>query len=307
MLSHPRGFLHSAREHNIEGSLFLDWLEATNMFLEEELSQTDVVDHLVQEQIIEDPDGASEFVLSAWAAIAQRLSWLGSYSPIAFRDRWMIRQLDWQDVPAYSYCLVVCSGSQYGDWHITFGSNYTEQGRLFESITKAAMESRFRGWTFLQTGWSRDNTSKLASVIDDLVLAIHENRGNPDDYLDENAKDAGVDLVWQLEFADARGGAPIYLAQCASGNNWVDKVNEPSIREWTKIVDFATPPNKAFSLPFSLSDRELRRQSNRAGGLLVDRYRLLAQNVSEDAWLPGLLRRDLIDWLDPRIDWIISR
>ena len=116
-----------------------------------------------------------------------------------------------------------------------------------------------------------------------------------------------VVLVWQLEFADARGGAPIYLAQCASGNNWVDKVNEPSIREWTKIVDFAVPPNKAFSLPFSLSERELRRQSNRAGGLLVDRYRLLAQDVSEDTWIPGLLRGELIDWLDPRIDWIISR
>ena len=307
MLSHPRGFLQSARERNIEGSLFLDWLEATNMFLEEELSQTDVVDHLLQEQIIEDPDNAAEFVLSAWAAIGQRLSWLGPYSPIVFRDRWMIRQMGWQDVPAYSYCLVVCSGSQYGDWHTTFGPNYTEQGRLFESITKAAMESRFRGWRFLQTGWSRDNASKLASVIDDLVLAIHEHRGNAHDYLDENAKDAGVDLVWQLEFADARGGAPIYLAQCASGNNWVDKVNEPSIREWTKIVDFAVPPNKAFSLPFSLSERELRRQSNRAGGLLVDRYRLLAQDVSEDTWIPGLLRGELIDWLDPRIDWIISR
>ena len=277
------------------------------MFLEEELSQTAVVDHLVEEQVFEDQDSASEFVLSAWTGLQRRLSWLGSYSPIVFKDRWMLRRLDWQDVPAHSYCLVVSLGSKYEDWHATFGSNYTEQGRLFESITRAAMESRFSGWRFLQTGWSRDNASKLAAVIDDLISAIDERMGNPDDYLDTEAKDAGVDLVWHLRFADARGGAPIYLAQCASGKNWVDKVNEPNIKEWTKIVDFAAPPSKAFSLPFSLSERELRRQSNRAGGLLVDRYRLLAQDSSESVWLPKPLRRELIDWLIPRIDWMISR
>ncbi len=277
------------------------------MFLEEELSQTDVVDHLVQEQIFEEQDSASEFVLSAWSALERRLSWLGSYTPIVFRDRWMVRQLGWKDVPAYSYCLVVSLGSSYEDWHKTFGPNYIEQGRLFESITRAAMEARFRGWKFLQTGWSRNNTSKLAAVIDDLISAIDERRGNPDDYLNEDAKDAGVDLVWQLRFVDARGGAPTYLAQCASGKNWVEKVNEPSIKEWTKIVDFAVPPGKAFSLPFSLSERELRRQSNRAGGLMVDRYRLLAQADPELVWVPGPLRVELIDWLDGRIAWIMNK
>ena len=219
----------------------------------------------------------------------------------------MVRQLNWQDVPAHSYCLVVSLGSKYDGWHAAFGPNYVGQGRLFESITRAAMEARFRGWKFLETGWSRDNTAKLATVIDDLIAAIDERKGNPDDYLDQDAKDAGVDLVWHLRFADARGGAPVYLAQCASGKNWVDKVNEPNIKEWIKIVDFAVPPSKAFSLPFSLSERELRRQSNRAGGLLVDGYRLLAHDVSESAWIPGPLRRELIDWLGQRIGWILSK
>ena len=277
------------------------------MFLEAELSQTDVVDHLVQEQIFEEQDSASELVLAAWSALERRLSWLGLYTPVAFKDRWMVRQLDWQDAPAYSYCLVVSLGSRYQDWHNTFGPNYDEQGRLFESITKAAMEARFRGWRFLQTGWSRNNTSKLAAVIDGLISDIDERKGNPDDYLDQDAKDAGVDLVWHLQFADARGGAPIYLAQCASGNNWIDKLNEPNIKEWAKIVDFAVPPSKAFSLPFSLSERELRRQSNRFGGLMVDRYRLLAQDVSESTWISGPLRSELVAWLTERIDWITSK
>ena len=154
---------------------------------------------------------------------------------------------------------------------------------------------------------ARDNTTKLASVIDELTVAIDERKGNPDDYLDLNAKDAGVDLVWHLRFPDSRGGTPVYLAQCASGKNWAEKVNEPNIKEWAKIVDFAAPPNKAFSLPFALDERELRRQSNRAGGLLVDRYRLLAQADPELVWIPGPLRLELINWLDGRIAWIMNK
>ena len=307
MLSHPTDFLKVARDLELENSVFLDWLEATNLFLEEELSQTDVVDHLVQEQVFEDQNSASEFVLSAWTALQRRMSWIGPHAPIVFKDRWMARRVNWQDVPAHSYCLVVSLGSNCEGWHTIFGPNYVEQGRLFESITRAAMEARFRGWTFLQTGWSRNNTSILAAVIDDLISAIDERKGKPDDYLNQDAKDAGVDLVWHLRFADARGGAPIYLAQCASGKNWDQKVNEPNIKEWTKIVDFADPPRKAFSLPFSLSERELRRQSNRADGLMVDRYRLLAQDDSESVWIPGSLRLELIDWLTPRINWLMSR
>ena len=144
-------------------------------------------------------------------------------------------------------------------------------------------------------------------MIDDLIVAIDERKGHVADYLNEAAKDAGVDLVWYLPFRDSRGGAPIFLAQCASGDNWTRKVNEPSLREWTKIIDFASPPSKAFSLPFSLNERELRQQSNRAGGLMVDRYRLLAQGCSEKAWIPGSLRDELIDWLSPRVEWIQSK
>ena len=282
MLSPPSDFLRVAHEPDPDSSMIVDWLEATSLFMEEELSQTDVVDHLVQEQVFEDQDSASRLVLAAWTALQQRMSWIGAHAPIVFNDRWMTRRMQWKDVPAHSFCLLVSLGSRYEDWHTTFGPNYVEQGRLFESITRAAMEARFSGWTFHQTGWSRDNTSKLASVIDELTEKIDERRGNPEDYLDLNAKDAGVDLVWHLRFPDSRGGTPVYLAQCASGKNWKEKVNEPNIKEWTKIVDFAAPPNKALSLPFALDERELRRQSNLAGGLLVDRYRLLAQGYPRE-------------------------
>ncbi len=307
MLSIPRGFQRSVNAHNIDDETFLDWVEATTLIAEEELSPTDIIEYLIEEQLYDDQDFASAYVSSRWADLKGRLSWLGCHSPISFDDRWMMRCSDWKEVPAHSFCLVVSFGPRYDGWEDYFGPDYTEQGELFELVTKTAMEVRFSGWQFLHTGWRKDETSKLPDVVRKITSHINEPIGYVDDYASDQANEAGVDLVWHLPFADSRGGAPVYLAQCASGKNWVDKVGKPNINEWTKIIDFAAVPSKAFSLPFSLDDREMRRQSNRAGGLLLDRYRLLAHDVSESKWVPDTLRHDLINWLEPRIDWVVNR
>ena len=307
ILKPSHGFKRSVSSHNIIAETFLDWLEATSLFAEEEFSHTDIVDYLVEEQLYDSQDFASEFVSLSWTELQRRLAWLGIHSPIIFRDRLMVRQLDWTEVPAHSFCLVVSLGPKYDNWGTRFGPDYNEQGRLFELITKAAMEVSFSGWRFFHTGWSRDNVSRLKDVIDNLVSNIDERNGFPNAYAPYSANDAGVDLVWHLPFADHWGGAPVYLAQCASGMRWADKIHEPDINEWTKFIDFAAVPNKAFSLPFALNEKQLRQQSNRAKGLLLDRYRLLAHNRPEDEWVPTDLREALVTWLEPRIDWIIGR
>lgn len=306
MISLPRGMKRSIRVHNSHGSSFFDWLEADVLLAEEELSQTDVVDLLVEEQFYTDQNFCSEFVSNAWIQVRTRLSWMGSNSPISFQDRWMSRQVEWQDVPAHTFCLVVSLGPRYDDWS-SFGPDYTEQGLLFEFLTKHAMETRFTGWHFLQTGWSRDNTSKLPDVVDDLASAIGEHRGNVSDYASDDANEAGVDLVWHMPFIDQRGGLPVFLAQCASGANWPIKLSQPNIEDWKKIVDFASGPYKAFSLPYALDDRELRRRSNSIAGLLLDRYRLLVHDAPESEWVSDELRDRLISWLKPRVQWLLDR
>ena len=307
MLSLPHGFRRSVRAHNIDRATFLDWVETTTLVAEEELSPTDIIDFLLEEQVYEEQDFAAELVSAMWSDIKGRLAWLGCHSPIAFDDRWMIRRLSWAEVPAHSFCLVVSFGPRYDGWSDKFGPDYTKQGELFEHVTKAAMQARFEGWRFFHTGWRRDRASRLPDVVGKLTTHINERVGSLAEYAANMANDAGVDLVWNLPFCDGRGGAPVYLAQCASGRDWVDKVAEPNINEWSKIVDFAAPPSKALSLPYSLNERDLRRQTNRAGGLLLDRYRLLAQGRAEHEWVPDSLRDELIDWLGPRIGWIMSR
>ena len=54
-------------------------------------------------------------------------------------------------------------------------------------------------------------------------------------------------------------------------------------------------------------ERELMRQSNRAGGLMVDRYKLLAQDAAESGWILCSLRLELSDWLASRRKWMMSR
>ena len=307
MLSIPSGFRRSISAHNIDVSTFLDWIEATVLIDERELSPTDIVECLIEEQLYENQDFASEYVSAGWADVKTRLSTLGHQSPIKFRDRWMIRSMNWKEVPAYSFCLVVSFGPQYDDWDTCFGPDYTEQGDLFELLTKAAMKKRFIGWKFLHTGWNKKTTTKLTDVIGDIVTHIGERVGDIAEYASDQANEAGVDLMWHLPFVDNRGGIPVFLAQCASGKNWVSKVHEPDMKVWKKMVNFAAYPSKAFSLPYDLSEKELRKQSTRAGGLLLDRYRLLTHRESEDNWVPSSLQQCLIDWLEPRIDWIERR
>ena len=307
MLSIPKGFQPSVKKHNIDDATFLDWVETTALVVQEELSQSEIIECLIEEQCYVVQDFAAEYVSLRWADLEDRLSWLGHYSPFSFEDRWMFRCLDWREIPAHSFCLVVSFGPRYDGWTSQFGPDYTKQGELFELVTKAAMEVRFEGWQFLHTGWRRDNASKLPDVVNILTSHINERTRSVNDYASLQANEAGIDLVWHLPFADSRGGTPVYLAQCASGKNWVNKVSEPNLEEWKKFVDFAAVPNKAFSLPFSLSERELRRQSTRAQGLLLDRYRLLALSVPENEWVSASLRHDLVTWLEPRVDWIKNR
>ena len=45
------------------------------------LSSIDVIDILVQEQIYEDQDFASEIVMSAWTELRRKQSWIGKGKP----------------------------------------------------------------------------------------------------------------------------------------------------------------------------------------------------------------------------------
>jgi hypothetical protein len=114
------------------------------------------------------------------------------------------------------------------------------------------------------------------------------------------ANEAGLDILFFRPFTDDRCGFPIYLTQCATGEDWDTKLHTPVLAVWQKLVDFAAPPQKAFALPHSLSAEELRRVTVKVQGIVFDRYRLHDTSRPHN-WCSKELTGDLKAFLNPLI------
>ena len=264
-------------EHNIKLEILCDWIEASVLFDEEDLSTTDVVDILTKEEIYDDSDLALEIVEWGWRKLKRRLRWIGEGSPFSFIGRKMRRMRSWEENPAHSFCILLSMPLCYTDWSTGLhGVGYSEQGRLFESLTKASIESQFSDWEVYQAGWSVSNPVKLSEVVDEVASRLGEEMKNITPWENPEGNDAGLDLLCYRPFPDNRAGIPVYLMQCASGKNWKFKLKEPDLKTWMKMIDFVAIPRKAFAIPFALPDDEFKSRCNVVDGLLLDRYRLLA-------------------------------
>lgn len=289
-------------KHNIKLNLLCDWIEGSVLFDSEDLSTIDVVDILTEEGIYDDQDLASEIVMTAWNELKRRLGWIGDGTPFSFVRQRIKSVSSWQENPAHSFCVLLSMPQCYKDWstHLRRG-DYIEQGRLFESLTKASIENQFSDWEIYQTGWSRTNTVKLSDVVDEIASQLGEIKGDIEPWENPDGNEAGLDLLCYQPFPDNRVGIPVYLMQCASGGNWIDKLYTPDLNVWTKIIHFAATPRKAFAIPFALLDEEFKNRCNRVDGMLLDRYRLLAAANHNKQWVSDSLKAEIIDWVTPRV------
>jgi hypothetical protein len=308
MLTLPGKIHRSVTVHRSNLAVFCDWLEATVLFDELEVSQCDVVDFLTEQHIYDEDrrDFCMEFVTDAWRAIRRRLGWIGSASPLKIEDRRVVRDKNWDQVSAHAFCLLLGLTPYYDGWTSQFGADYTVQGELFEKVVEASVSRVFLKWEVARTGWSRENTSKLPDVVQRLTEAVIEDVGNVAKYLSTDANEAGLDIFWHRRYPDERGGHPVFLAQCASGENWHTKLHTPEISVWEKLVDWKCPPNRAFAMPFALPDDEFVRRCNQFKGLFLDRYRLLMPASCAEAWLPDGLADEIIAWVQPRVSWLLD-
>ena len=286
-------------EHNIKLDILCDWIEASVLFDGENLSTTDVVDILMGENLYDNSDSALEIVRLAWNELKRRSGWIGDRSPFFFIRQTVRTKDSWQEVPAHSFCLLLSMPLCYDAWRT---AGYNEQGQLFESLTKASIEAQFSGWKVYQTGWSRSNAVKLPELVDEIANRLGEIKGDIEPWGNPMGNDAGLDLLCYRPFPDNRVGIPVYLVQCASGKHWNDKLHEPDIKVWTKIILFAATPRKAFAIPFALLDNEFANQCNKVDGMLLDRYRLLAAAKHNAEWVPDLLKGEIIKWITPRLE-----
>ena len=295
-------------KHNIDIDIFCDWIESCVLFDEENLSMTDIVDILIDENIYDDQELALQVVERAWNELKRRVSWIGCGSPFSFHRQTIRTEDSWEENPAYSFCILLSMPQCYTGWSTDpHGVGYSEQGRLFESLTKASIENQFLDWEILQTGWSASNPVKLSELVDEVASRLGENKGEISSWADPDGKDEGLDLLCYRPFPDKRVGVPVYLIQCASGKHWSDKLDEPNLNVWTKIVLFAAKPRKAFAIPFALLEEDFMRTCNQVNGMLLDRYRLLAAARYNGEWVPTCLKTEIIDWIKPRLNALLCQ
>lgn len=307
MLGLPeRGVNRSVNTHNSDLAVICDWIEASLLFTDDQISKTDITDTLLENEVYDTQDFALEFVDSVWSVMQARVTALNGALGLEWsRDR--LRRIgQWEDFPAYAFCLeVACASYVYPKWAADYGHESAVQGSLFERIAHRSFSFMLPGWKVVKVGWTPDNPVKLNSTISDLITSINE-IASADMHLhvDGNANELGLDLLAFYSFGDVHSSTPLIMVQCASGKDWKSKRHTPDLALWNKVVNFNSHPLKGFVIPYSFTDgQEFRREATRVNGLFMDRYRLLNPNRGQDViWNERELNDDLVNWIRPRVD-----
>lgn len=306
MLRLPReGFTYSVNKHNGSLDAMIEWVEGSITFVDDRITQTDVVDILTEEEIYPKQDFAREWIETAWSEMARRQTVLGNYCPYSIDGHRILRTLEWQTNTAYSFCLMLALQVRYQDeLERVVAPDYNLQGILFEKLTLAALKGR--GLAVHSTAWSKVAATSIQDRVSDLAEHLGERAmdGAIELWAEPQIKDGGLDVVCHVPFPDGWGGRPLYLIQCASGNNWKDKKSTPKIALWEKLIDFTTKPLRGIAMPFALLKEEFRREANDdLLALILDRHRIGSlPSGTPDSWPDAELRADLNAWIKPRAD-----
>ena len=289
-------------EHTIELSVLCDWIEGSVLFDNEDLSKADIMDVLKEEEVYDDPDVVMALVNDAWNELQDRLVWIGGKGPFSFFGQSIKSEGSWEENPAHSFCILLSMPQCYDNWSTALRQgDYSEQGRLFEALTKVSIEHQFSDWKVYPTGWSSKNPVKLSNIVDEIANRLGEIKGELQPWTNPRTKDGGLDLLCYRPFLDNRGGVPVYLMQCASGKDWENKLHRPNLNVWTKIIKFMAKPRKAFAIPFALPDKKFKETCTEVNGMLLDRYRILAAGKYNTEWVSDSLKTAIIDWITPRL------
>ena len=296
------GFQRSVSEHNGRLDVLVDWIEGSVAFIDEELSQTDVVDALCENDIYREQDFAGERVVDAWIELERRGGSVIDGAPFEVNGRRVRRRYAWNDNPAYSFCLLLALQVLYKGWAEQFGSDFTKQGDLFEKLTAECLERL--GWTVHRTGWAPGNAANIQAVVKDVSAHIGEPEipGELKKWISENAKEEGLDVVCSDPFYDGWGGRPLYFFQCASGAERKSKLQTPDPETWRRVISFTTVPQRGFSMPLALLEDDFRRRAGKVNGMLLDRFRLQSPSVDGNVnWASKPLARSIVQWMCPRV------
>ncbi len=199
---------------------------------------------------------------------------------------------EWRNYPVYMFCLCL----SYFGWD-TRCARSINPPKLFEEISCLAARQYLQGEA---VGFGAPRTQLppgFAMAIDKLCQCIGEGEG----YIQSptlNRQDDRLDVVAWKDFPDRLPSKLIMFGQCATGENWQDKLSELQPGNFWGLWmrrSTASPLIRSFFVPHRV-ERGSWRYVTQYGGLFFDRCRvaLWAHNADanlsqQTAWVTSLL------------------
>lgn len=195
----------------------------------------------------------------------------------------------------YEFCLATSTAPT------VTADPYTKFPQYFERVVAALVKYYFGpDKSALHTGWPRVPSTRFRQAMAPLSRQDREWVWGPEVGLDDDPaytviKDETVDFIVTAGFLDSRPGNLYILGQCACGNNWDTKLEEPNlakIEKWFK-PPWLVPPIRAFTTPFLLGYETIRETSRSSKAVVFDRVRLslIAETVMPESYRASVLRR----------------
>lgn len=296
------GLSRSVNQPNISRNALADWLEATILFNEKHIGKSDIVDMLVEYEICpnESQDIAYQIANIGWDELCTRQRWGGIPSELIITESSISSQCDWTSDPIRAFLVLLSIQPIYPTWAKRH-ANYSAQGLLFERVVEAICPALLPGWNTYRVGWSPTQSASVAEVVEEMTTRVFVlGASDLSQWSSNRAKDSGLDIVCYRSFDDQREALPMYLLQCASGKNWVDKVGTPNAEIWYEYLDSAVRPSTGIAAPFVIDEFTLRQNAKSGQQIIFDRLRMLGAMRSESIVLPNSLLSDVITWVSPR-------
>jgi hypothetical protein len=256
----------------------------------------------LDEDVFTPEDESDRYTEILWAELLRRSADSGHAYPFDVSAVDIRLKTDsWRDYPGYMLLLLLDHGRSYAGVDVSMTPN-SSQGRLLEKVVEAAAAGVFKGPT-QRFGWPRepdwptgivDRIGKLAELLDLLPEGNVDEKTTPDD------KDKGLDVVASLALGAGPDSTAWFLVQCACGENWRDKVGEPSLGDWQDLFVWKGRLVKALAVPWRLvKPWDVNRTGRKFEAVVLERDRL--SRGRPDSSLHDDVKSEIVAWCEPRI------
>lgn len=224
----------------------------------------------VDEDIVDDPDGAGDVV---FAVLDERADLLGARYPFR-REGQRLRFTGAAHEP-YLGLLCLTLAHSYGI------PTSVEPTKVFEDLVSRVLEARFqRALNFSRLRATHpDFRSGLLAAGE--VLELEPTPSSAPHAV--KAKDEGVDVLAHLHWGDQRPGkwTAVGQATCGKSDTWPAKMAEVAVAGWTQYLNSVIDPLAFLAVPHHVEPGHFSYLVRSQRRLLLDRPRLAR-------WLPGL-------------------